>query len=168
MATSTTASHLSWYVPLTHICGILQMLPWSPQSFSICHHPVFPRQITAANGQDHRLCFSAFLMSCPPFEIRELVSPFSSVKAFSSLENHWRESSHQPSPHVRLVEQCQLHQSSVVPWWCALSDWWGYPVRPFADDIPLFFWFLGARARPSCVGGFCVSVRSSPGSWDRN
>lgn len=45
MATSKTVSRLSWYVPLTHICGTLQMLPWSPQLFSIYHHPVSPWQI---------------------------------------------------------------------------------------------------------------------------
>lgn len=65
------------------------------------------------------------------------------------------------SAHVGLVVQRQLHWSSVMPRRSAVSDQWGYPLRPFADDISLFFFFFSqfSEARAGCgEKGVSVSV----------
>lgn len=78
-----------------------------------------------------------------------------------------------PSAFCTRKISCATSITSVISYATAraLSDRWGYPSRPFADDIPVFnffflFQFSGAGAW--LRGGFCVSVRSSPGSGDRN
>lgn len=62
-----TASRLSWYLPSTHIAGILQMLPWSPQLFKfVTIRFLLGKLPWAPNEQDHKICCCAFLVSCPP------------------------------------------------------------------------------------------------------
>lgn len=160
------------------------MLPWSPQLFLICHHPVSPWRITVSSKwtrpQDLLLCF---LMSHAP--------PHPHPK-----EMRWAAGGGHLSPLLKLFPGWNLIGGKVPISLCTCkiscatsitlfisyatairSEWsvglsfatfrWGYHF------IYLFFsLFSEARAWPGSgkwgKGGFFVSVGFSPGSVDRN
>lgn len=141
------------------------MCPWPTfvEHYRCCHdhHNYFQfitigfslaNETPAPNEQDHRL-------GSPAFGWDEMGSPFSSVKAFFQSGASLVGKFPSVSACVRLVVQHQLHQSSVMPGWSALSDWWGYPSRPFADDIPLFFPVLQGRSTVQLCGRFLCQCR---------
>lgn len=101
-----------------------------------------------------------------PFPLSGLSKVFSSSAA---------ELSSASVEYVRLVMQCQLHQSSVMPQWTLDQPWVmvGIFFMTFRWWYLYFFfcWFLGQRAAQGVqevsVSGR-HSVRSSPSSRDRN
>lgn len=123
----------------------------SPSAFSLANYRALQMNKTTDSVPVHFWCHAPHL---DEMSRRGVGGVTFLCEAFSSrLESHWWESPHRPHAHVRLVVQRQLHQPSVMPRWSALSDRWGYLLRPFADDVPLFIYFRSVlRGRSVAVG----------------
>lgn len=163
MATSKTVSRLSWYVPLTHICGTLQMLPWSLQLFSIYHHPVSPWQIKCQLQMNKTT--DLVLLHLDEMGWGHL-SPLLRLFSVWCLIG-----GKVPISLCMCKISCATSITSVISYATVICSEWlvGISFATFCWWYPfIFFRFSRAGARSSCAGGFCVSVGSSPCSGDRN
>lgn len=139
--------HLSNITDVAIITAIIFNLPSSCSS--LVNQKELRTNRTAEIVPMNFKCHSPHLdqMSCgSPFPLFRLSKVFSSSPGKLSSA---------PVEYVRLVMQCQLHQSSVMPQRSALSD-----GEDILHDLPpmISLHFSGSRARqrPTGAGGFCV------------